>query len=53
MIAYLKGTILEKGLTHIILLNQGIGYKVFVTPEILELKVGDTIALYTYHESFR
>lgn len=48
MIAYLKGTILEKGLTYIILENQGVGYKVFVTPEILELKVGETAALYTY-----
>jgi holliday junction DNA helicase RuvA len=50
MIAYLKGTILEKGLTYIILENNGIGYKVFVTPEILEMKVGDTAALYTYHK---
>jgi len=48
MIAYLKGTILEKGLTYIILENQGIGYKVFVTPETLELKVGDSAALYIY-----
>lgn len=48
MIAYLKGTILEKGLTYIILENQGIGYKVFVVPQILEMKVGDVAALYTY-----
>jgi len=48
MIAYLKGVILEKGLTYIILENSGIGYKVFVTPEILELKVGDGVGLYTY-----
>jgi Holliday junction DNA helicase RuvA len=50
MIAYLKGTILEKGLTYIILENQGIGYSVFVTPEILENKIGDQIAVYTYHK---
>ena len=50
MISYLKGTILEKALTYIILENQGMGYKVFVTPEILELKVGDSVALYTYHK---
>jgi holliday junction DNA helicase RuvA len=48
MIAYLKGTILEKGLTYIILENNNIGYKVFVTPEILESKVGDEIKLFTY-----
>lgn len=50
MIAYLKGTILEKGLTYIILENGGVGYKVFVTPEALESKIGDTIALFTYHK---
>lgn len=48
MIAYLKGTILEKGQTYIILENAGIGYKVFVTPEILELKIGEPAALFTY-----
>jgi len=48
MIAYLKGTILEKGLTYIILENGGVGYKVFVTPETLEFKTGDSVAVYTY-----
>ena len=48
MIAYLKGNILEKGPTYLILENNGIGYKVFVTPEMLELKIGDEVALYTY-----
>lgn len=48
MISYLKGAILEKGLTYIILENQGIGYKVFTTPEILEKKTGDEVALFTY-----
>ena len=51
MISYLKGIILEKGLTYIILENNNIGYKVFVTPETLEAKIGDTAALYTYHKS--
>lgn len=50
MLAYLKGTILEKGLTYIILENNNIGYKVFVTPEILEFKAGDSVALYIYHK---
>jgi holliday junction DNA helicase RuvA len=50
MIAYLKGKILEKGLTYIILENNGIGYKVFTTPEILQSNIGDEIKLYTYHK---
>jgi holliday junction DNA helicase RuvA len=50
VIAYLKGTILEKGLTYIILENGGVGYKVFVTPDILEARIGDTMAFYTYHK---
>ena len=48
MIAYLKGKILEKGLSYILLENNGIGYKVFITPDILSLSVGTDIALYTY-----
>jgi Holliday junction DNA helicase RuvA len=48
MISYLKGTILEKGLNYLILENQGIGYKVFVTPEALESKIGEAVSLYTY-----
>jgi len=50
MIAYLKGKILEKGLTYIILENGGIGYKIFVTPEALELKIGDEAAFFTYQK---
>lgn len=50
MIAYLSGRILDKALTYIILENQGIGYKVFVTPEILEGKIGDQVKLYIYHK---
>lgn len=48
MISYLKGKILEKGLTYIILENQGVGYKVFVTPEMLGYKAGEEVKLYTY-----
>ncbi|PIR96423.1 MAG: Holliday junction branch migration protein RuvA [Candidatus Doudnabacteria bacterium CG10_big_fil_rev_8_21_14_0_10_42_18] len=51
MIAYLKGIILEKGLTYIIVVNQGIGYKVFVTPEMLSKQAGDEAALFIYHKS--
>ncbi len=50
MIAYLKGTILEKSLTYIILENQNIGYKIFVTPEILGMEAGDLVTLYIYHK---
>ncbi len=48
MISYLKGKILQKSLNFLILENQGIGYKLFVVPEILEKKLGEEIELYTY-----
>lgn len=48
MIAYLKGKVLEKSSGYIILENNGLGYKVFVTPEILESRVGDTVSVFTY-----
>ncbi len=51
MIAYLKGKILEKGLTYVIVENQGVGYKVFVTPDTLSKQDGDEIALFTHHKS--
>ena len=51
MIAYLEGTILQKTTQFIILEQQGVGYKVLVTPEILERNVGDKAALYTHHKS--
>jgi holliday junction DNA helicase RuvA len=50
MIAYLKGKILEKGLTYIIVENQGIGYKVFVTPEVLQDDLGQEVKLFIYHK---
>lgn len=50
MISYLKGKILEKTVNYLILENNGIGYKVFVTPEILESRIGDEIFLYIYHK---
>jgi len=48
MISYLKGSILEKGLTYLIVETNNIGYKVFVTPENIENKVGEEVRLYTY-----
>jgi Holliday junction DNA helicase RuvA len=48
MIAYLKGKILDKGLTYLIVEANNIGYKVFVTPENLEKPVGEEVSFYTY-----
>lgn len=50
MISYIKGKILEKGLTYLIVENQGLGYKVFVTPEALERNIGDEVKFFTYHK---
>jgi Holliday junction DNA helicase RuvA len=60
MISYLKGKILEKSLNYLILFvgagsasggeSLGIGYKVFVTPEVLEKAIGAEVALYIYHK---
>jgi len=51
MIAYIQGKILEKGLTYLIVENQGLGYKVFATPDALVKPVGSEIALFTHHKS--
>lgn len=48
MIAYLKGKVLQKGTNFLLVENQGIGYKVFVTPPNLEAKLGQEVGLYTY-----
>lgn len=48
MIAYLKGHILQKTLQFLIVENNGLGYKVFVTPELLERSTGSEIELYTH-----
>jgi holliday junction DNA helicase RuvA len=51
MIAYLKGTILEKTTNFLIVENNGIGYKIFVTPEILEKPLNSEVSLYTHLKS--
>lgn len=59
MIAYLQGQVLQKTTQYIVLrTNVGteqdggkIGYKIFVTPEILELPLGSNAELYIYHKS--
>ncbi len=48
MIAYLHGRILEKTLQFLIVENQGLGYKVFVTPELMEHSTGSEIELFTH-----
>jgi len=49
MISYLQGTILEKNHKSIILLVNNIGYKIFITPTLLDkLKPNQTLELFTY-----
>ncbi len=48
MIAYLQGKVLQKTTHFLIVENQGLGYKVLVTPELLETRIGDTVELYTH-----
>ncbi len=48
MIAYLKGKILQKGTNFLLMENSGLGYKVLVTPPVLEAKLGQEVELYTY-----
>lgn len=52
MIAYLKGNILQKTTNFLVVENNGIGYKILVTPEVLEKgSVGSEIELYIHHKS--
>ncbi len=51
MIAYLKGRLLQKTAQYIVMENAGIGYKVFATPEVLEMPLGSEAELYIYHKS--
>ena len=49
MISYLKGKILVKSDRGITVVNNGMGYEVFVVDKLLEkVKIGDEIELYTY-----
>ncbi|MDQ3018486.1 MAG: Holliday junction branch migration protein RuvA [bacterium] len=51
MIAYLQGKILQKTAQYLILEQGGIGYKIFVTPEVLEHPTNSTVELYIHHKS--
>jgi holliday junction DNA helicase RuvA len=48
MISFISGKVLEKTNSFLIVENQGIGYKILVTPDILEFGIGESISLYTY-----
>lgn len=49
MIAFISGKIKLKAENFIILENSGVGYKVFVSPEILnKVNLGEPLELYTY-----
>jgi Holliday junction DNA helicase RuvA len=51
MIAFLQGKILQKTVQYIVLENNGIGYKIFTTPDVLNLSTGSETSLYIYHKS--
>lgn len=51
MIAYLQGKVLQKTPQFLIVENAGLGYKILVTPELLEKPVGEIAEFYTYHKS--
>ncbi len=50
MISFIRGTIIHKSQTSLILENNGIGYKIFTIPKCLEHPLGTQIALYTYQK---
>lgn len=51
MIAYLEGSVIYNGNNYLIVKVAGIGYKVFATPDLLSIAVGEPITLFTYHKS--
>jgi len=49
MIAYLTGKILNKGVNFVVILVNGVGYKVFMEPSrCIGLEIGSEIELYTH-----
>lgn len=50
MIAYLEGSVLEKNVSSVIMVNQGIGYHVFVPEYLLhEVNQGSILKVYTHY----
>jgi holliday junction DNA helicase RuvA len=50
MLSYLKGAIIHKGNGYLIIENQGIGYRVWVTPEQLATPVGKTVEVWLHQK---
>lgn len=48
MVAHLTGTVIENALSYLIVEVGGLGYKVFVTPDLLSCRPGDRVSMYTY-----
>lgn len=48
MVAHIAGTVLENALSYLIVEVGGLGYKVFVTPDLLGCRPGDRVSMYTY-----
>lgn len=48
MISYLKGKVIHKGLNFVILDANGVGYRILVTPDVLQKLDGDILEVYTY-----
>ena len=50
MLAFIKGSLAEKGIDYVVLDHQGIGYMIYTTASVLEAlsALGQTVKLYTY-----
>lgn len=48
MIAYIKGRLIAKGDNYAVLENNGIGYKVFVAPGVLQAVINSEISLHVH-----
>ncbi|MBL8031312.1 MAG: Holliday junction branch migration protein RuvA [Candidatus Doudnabacteria bacterium] len=51
MIGYLEGHVVYKTLSYTIVNVGGVGYKVFVVPQLLETPQGQAIKMFVYHKS--
>ena len=48
MISYITGTLIGKNENYAVVQTQGIGYKIFTTPNVLEMAIGSDISLHTH-----
>ena len=51
MLAYIKGKLLHKTHNYLIVERDGLGYKIFATPELFELPTGSEAEMYLYHKT--